>query len=956
MAKRTLRVCLAMGGGVSLGSYSGAGLTEALKLLILYGQNKNEEPYEDIIVDGMSGASAGAISLGILLRCLVDYESMMQTAGFENKTKILKQIKEDYNYLKIGDLNTAKREALCAIEVAQKIQHLIWVKKVTAEGLYGEKTQVDFKVDMNEPFGILERKSLESLARQLILPNKGFDSSRRALLDSERVIFALSLTNLISMPVGYDSVGQDIQEKNLLRSTASSNHAELRVIDFVFKENSKKPSDDRWVKFVKKPQKPVDNRMFYDLDKQHAWATLTASTLACGAFPIAFAPVMLKRFKKEYDSSIFEEGVTNLENRKTSWPGGLMQIHNAIKSQSQGADFTKNSFFAERNDNILDYSSFNFAYIDGGTFNNEPIKEAFKIASFQDFRRDTSEEDRLVLFIDPIVRKGEFKSFRIDSYAPVKTDYETFDTTIKGELGKLFGIIDPLLGALVDQGSIKEDQKIVGVNESLGLREILFDYLDKFSVTFDERLIVYAYYKIRNFLDEDMISIGTRDGHQYILDAIEKECKEAIRNDKSLEYLNSFKKDLSFLFKTKENTASQFLSIDRLPNNLYLSTLSELNAELKDPEKAAKYNEIITRAVFKVLADLALGTAGKNQLIDKRVILPVTSDGKNIVDLPGHHVAAFAGFASDKSKEYAFEYARLNAAMTLAIPRKNQMNQDNESANAAYLSEAIAKTLQNKSIERLRKTGFYNPKSNYDLDLKQRLISPGIDRLFTVLKTFSSSLKKPSTALLGMFAFLLSLLGFLNKVLNKIKKSVKERANTLADDTNYLPLKPITISIVSEKPIEVFKKRKIKISTDHNGIFDLKVFQNKNRKELLFTLYVLKTSSDQNSTIFSLTASRRIKLPTKDEFNQPVDPNIDPIKWDKVLKDAAPPKVNQLQLNKNGNAISMNFLDNKEQSLYYSIWFSQFHINPLLKYNLDTKAWSFVENTKSFDKKMMEND
>ncbi len=39
MTSKKLKVCLAMGGGVSLGSYSGAALTEALKLLILYGRD-----------------------------------------------------------------------------------------------------------------------------------------------------------------------------------------------------------------------------------------------------------------------------------------------------------------------------------------------------------------------------------------------------------------------------------------------------------------------------------------------------------------------------------------------------------------------------------------------------------------------------------------------------------------------------------------------------------------------------------------------------------------------------------------------------------------------------------------------------------------------------------------------------------------------------------------------------
>lgn len=943
---KTLRVCLAMGGGVSLGSYSGAGLTEALKLLLLYGQDKEGKAYDEIIVDGMSGASAGAISLGILLRCLVDYESMMKIAGFDSKAKILKQINETYDNPSLDGFSAAKKNALLAIEVSQKIQHLIWVKKVTAEALYGEKASPDYKMDKNQPFGLLERNALEALAKELILPNDKFDSSKRALLDPNRILFALSLTNLAPMPVGYDSVGDTIQEKNLLRSTASSNHAELRVIDFVFQNDLEKPSDDRWVKFIKNPSAPVDNKMCYDLDLQSAWATLTSTSLACGAFPLAFAPVMLKRFKKEYDSNIFETDASNTKKRKTSWPGSLMQIRKAINSKEKEGSFMHNSFFGERGDNILDYESFNFAYIDGGTFNNEPIKEAFKIASFQDFRRDISREDRLVLFVDPIVRKSEFKSFRINSYAPVASEFKTYTSPIKGELSKLFGLIDPILGALVDQGSIKEDQKINGVSESLSLREILFNYLDEFSIQFDEKLIRFAYNKIKYFLDENMISIGTRDAHLYIIDAIEKECETAIANDESLSYLRSFKKDLSFLLDTKENSESDFLTADRSPNAKYIDKVVGLKKEGGSDSKNQQYNEIITRAVFKVLADLALGTAGKNPVIDKRVILPVTSDGEKIVDLPGHNIAAFAGFASQKAKEYAFEYARLNATMTLAIS-------DEMGNQHAYLPNDISRKLENKSKERLGKTGFYNQAYNYQGELEQKLVKPGIDRIFTILKTYSSKLKSLGTAFLVINAFVFSLIGLFNTVLKKIKKRVVAEANTFTGDTQYQKLKPITISIISKDPIKLRWFGKIQITTE-KGEFDLKMFRNEEKKEVLFSLYLLHGNENQaNQSAVALTASSKIKLPTEDLDGIAVDPNLNPNDWEKALLAASPPRVKDLQLHKNIEPISMDFLKDTNQSLYYSLCYAQFHINPMLQYNLDTKSWSFIENTKSFEKELV---
>lgn len=48
---RKLKLAFAMGGGVSLGTFSGAALTEAIKQLIVYGGYKNDNEfhyYDDI--------------------------------------------------------------------------------------------------------------------------------------------------------------------------------------------------------------------------------------------------------------------------------------------------------------------------------------------------------------------------------------------------------------------------------------------------------------------------------------------------------------------------------------------------------------------------------------------------------------------------------------------------------------------------------------------------------------------------------------------------------------------------------------------------------------------------------------------------------------------------------------------------------------------------------------------
>ena len=472
--KKTLKVCLAMGGGVSLGSYSGAGLTEALKLLVIYGKYKNKDneyiPYDDIIVDGMSGASAGAISLGILLRCLIDYKSMIKHSGFTTKEEVLKSLADDYFDGEVNNIPEAKIEKLCALEVAQKTQYQLWVQEVDVAGLYGHKDDKTYQPDPQKPFGLLERRRLEELTKQYILPKEDFDSSAPQIVDKNRVIFACSLTNLLPMPVGYNSVGNTVQEKNLLRSTASNNHTEVRVIDFVFNDKKEKPTDNRWLKFARDEATRDGKSKFFDINKPESWATLAASTLACGAFPIAFPPVLLKRYKSEFDSLIEDKEAS--KTLKNSWPGSLLKISNSITSyRAKVKPLVENSYFTNDSPtNKLDYKSFNFPYIDGGTFNNEPIKEAFRIASFQDYKNNTINEDRLVLFVDPIVRKDEFKPFTLNTYAPISTDFDEKVTTPKGELNKLFGVISPLLGALIDQGSIKEEQKIIGAIQSLDLR------------------------------------------------------------------------------------------------------------------------------------------------------------------------------------------------------------------------------------------------------------------------------------------------------------------------------------------------------------------------------------------------------------------------------------------------------------------------------------------------------
>src|SRR5690606_23657843 len=106
------------------------------------------------------------------------------------------------------------------------------------------------------------------------------------------------------------------------------------------------------------------------LRERRTWAKLAATALASGAFPFAFSPVVLKR-------RVYEFGPL--------WPKAL------------------------RDAKIDEYP---FTYVDGGMFNNEPIREAFRLAAFIDALDPGDHFDRRILFVDPNVRLPE-DEFRV---------------------------------------------------------------------------------------------------------------------------------------------------------------------------------------------------------------------------------------------------------------------------------------------------------------------------------------------------------------------------------------------------------------------------------------------------------------------------------------------------------------------------------------------------------------
>ncbi|MHA7056173.1 patatin-like phospholipase family protein [Aquimarina sp. M1] len=958
---KTLRVCLAMGGGVSLGSFSGSALTEALKLLVLYGKDNDKNEYDQVIVDGMSGASAGAIALTIMLKCLIDYHAMIPLYSDQlTENDLLDEIILTYFG---GDRSKAEKhrkkfETLKALQLAQKIQYKLWVEEVDSVKLFGHKTHKNYVANPTESFSLLDRKLLEDLTKKYLMASDGVDISRRQLLDPKRVIFACSLTNLLPIELNLNRNGKihtDKLNKNVLKSVGSKNHAELRVIDFVFDQESiaddYKETDSRWLKFCTNPDANIPTH--FNMTDTSAWATISASALACGAFPIAFEPVLLKRYKQEFT--------------KTEWPSSFNEIRKEIvayqeKSSENKENFICNSIFAENDNSKLDYCSFNFPYIDGGTFNNEPIREAFKIGTFQDFGRATENEERLILFVDPIVRKEQYDSFKVSAFSPVKVTNN--EVSFKKELGKLFGNTSSILGVLTNQGSIKEEHKIIDIKENFELRKTIFNYLDAntdMSSNLNIEIIATAFNKIAKNLTNGIISLGTRDPMEYFLAEIKKNCEDKDGNQKAC--LQILKEDLTKLKVLIDNKIkkSETLKIDDAYKILNLVSKEDKNG--------------FAQTVFKVIADFALNTDGKNENAFRAAILPINKN-LDTIELPGSEIEAFGGFASLKARKYAFEFARLSTLLSL------RANTGGFRPNRPFIANQVLKQIENELTDKIKNILFFNDGKQYATELENHLFNPSITRVKGVLLSNKYLkfilLKVPfvATSLLGAVAMPFVSIGLFtraifkkspwrgsNIVRNLIKKSV--------DQINYLPLEPVIISILSDTELNrtlLIRCSDQKIKKRKAIVHKIISFDHKIRYQYYFQVSLLEYIKQENAispdTISQNAISLKINsqliqrlglsLSGKVKMPNDIDGNLNPENKRIAIEKNYTDIITEMRIDKVNLPLLNNAINDPSTTLHYSLKNINYHVNPLLEIDLQklTEGWYFKEQTESLDKKL----
>lgn len=617
----TLRVGFAMGGGVSLGTFNGAALTQALKLLLLRGRDRSHEPYGRVLVDVFSGASAGSMSLAIMLRGLVHPDPGRMAVARHRLTTEFGQA--------FTALPPDAQERLLAAQVVQDIQEEIWVREITLKKLLG-KGDEQARNRVHVTAGLVDRGAVEELARRyLSFPGPGIDLSHRKIL-ADRVLFASSIANL--SPILADARSEFPRDETgllgLSDGLTSSVHRELRVFDLHFTDlftaggtalDDLTDSDTfprRWCRYHSGEKiSDTDNtgRGIGSLLEKRAWAKLAATSIASGAFPGAFEPVPLERRSYEYGET--EDGTGSL------WPARLKDRDRHV-----------------------------FTYVDGGTFNNEPIREAFRLASFMDAQDPDGEFERLIVFVDPhfvvpdpSLRVPHHGRWLLDEPNRLLGAMDGLDLKRKASLDRILPAGISLLGAILNESRVIEADKVFRTRKRFSLRNEIREHLHRSLSTEPE---VTALKELINrlslLLSQDRAGVMIPAGALTLDGEVRRVVVEEGKEGASLASL-----------------------LDKTP--------AEIHVFLSDPESGPS-DELPAwlRALTFVAVDRIMDLEGKMEGSQLIAISPAMdpADPGNLEELPGGLVSGFGGFTSEIPGRYEVEVARYCAQLFLEAGRR----------------------------------------------------------------------------------------------------------------------------------------------------------------------------------------------------------------------------------------------------------------------------------------------
>lgn len=631
---KTLRLGFIMGGGVSLGTFSGAALSEAIKQQLVYGQYNTGEvdaegkpifkAYDQVEIDVFSGASAGAISLAIMLRILVNprdkyrflgfrsYEQMREVLDFRLSKQFGTRLQE------IKSQQPHKYEQLLAAQTLQEFQEKVWTKEVDLDRLLGTGA---YHKDLSEKASFLDRSVVDELGKNLF-KFEGQPEERLAhrTLLARRVLFGCTLANLShTLKKGSPPQQQSTKEQALLAALNDSSvariHSELRVFDLNFDaiiENQSRHFPLRWVQYHEGEALNITqqdtlgnsyNKTIQALTDNEVWKEIAATAIASAAVPFAFEPVVLNRYRHEFG----QQWAPALAN-KDSYP---------------------------------------FTYVDGGVFNNEPVQEALRLAASIDNATPTADFVRQLIFVDPDVSELE-QQFRIQAHEKLQVGRSLFSSKMKiaakSGAARLFSSLTHLLSAILNEAQSIEVDRLSAVLKQ-----------------FEQRDQMRAFYR--------QTLTGVPDNEQ--LQDMRQFAQQALNKVRATLHLSEIQLQLQQELLRVIKEEQVFLQ-DKLPLDDERALVDAINAFCYLPEPAeVAYAQPLVFALSCLNLDIALQLIGKNT---HPTIVPIApfdfyktkeEAAWELMPLPGKGMAGFTGFASTEASKYEVAYGKYCAAHIL---------------------------------------------------------------------------------------------------------------------------------------------------------------------------------------------------------------------------------------------------------------------------------------------------
>ncbi len=462
-----LRLAFAMGGGVSLGVFSGAALGETLKMAVLSTVKFNNVPpqYSKVEVDVFSGASAGSLSLALMLRTLLapprlpipngePWDSLralanqLQVPGDPWDRIAHASLTKDLGRAFIDSLSMlhpVPYAQLIASERVQLVQACAWRDRVTIAMLLGA-TQPNGRIGEGVA-GLVDRAAVDALGDEALGYNT-YDFTKRQLL-ADRLIYACTIGRLSPhMSDARGEFGDDaLTRLTLSDGMRSADHADVRVFDIRLGSEAAKTQaqsltdPSRWVRARDGAEIPgyVDS-----LASKSFWQKIRATAVASGCVPFAFEPVVLDRRWYELPPDV--SGDVTYPNPKAPQPPHLKR--------------------------------YDVCY-DGGSFNNEPIREAFRLSSFKDSLYPDVPFVRRVVFVDPNANEIP-ASKRIAVLERFRRDRDAGSRTASSG-DRLLAFAGPLVASFWGQARMVEGTKIAATRKRFAERDKMRANLARFS-------------------------------------------------------------------------------------------------------------------------------------------------------------------------------------------------------------------------------------------------------------------------------------------------------------------------------------------------------------------------------------------------------------------------------------------------------------------------------------------